>query len=165
MELGAMMTNGVAFAVVGLGYLLLAMVTTSPRIWGYHDYPEVVRQKVPAQTRRERAAAAVIGLPWLAFVLGFPVYSTYAMKSSFGGEIPFLTAFLNPFVMLQLMNLGDVLILDWLIVNRITPRFVIIPGSSAADYKDMSHHYRAHVWASGALVPVCLVIAAVVSYT
>lgn len=165
MALEVMVTNGLVFALAANGCLLAMMLTTSPRIWGYNDYPEVVREKVPAQTKRERAVAAVIALPWLAFVLGFPVYSTYAMRSSLGGEIPFLVAFLNPLVMLQLANLGDVLILDWLIVSRITPRFVIIPGSTAADYKDMSHHYKGHVWATGALTLVSLVIAAVVSYT
>ena len=165
MVLKQMIVHGTAFAIVGNGYLLLMMVTLSPRIWGYHDYPEAVRANVLPQTKREKVAGAIVGLPWILFILGFPVFSTYAMKSALGGEIPFLIAFLNPLVLLQLMNLGDVLVLDWLIVSRITPAFVIIPGSTAADYKDMSYHYKAHVWASGGMVVLSLVIGAVVSLT
>ncbi len=159
-----LIVHGLAFALVANAYLLLVMRTTSPRIWGYADYPEAVKRKVPAQTRRERIVAAAIALPWLALLLGYPVYSTYALKVSLGGQISFLLAFANPFAMLLLVSLVDVLVLDWLIVSRITPAWVIIPGSSAADYKDMSHHYRAQAWASAALIPVCLLIAVVVSY-
>lgn len=159
-----LVVHGLAFASVANAYLLAVMITTSPRIWGYHDFPEAVKRKVPPPTRTERAAAAAVALPWLAFVLGVPVYSTYALKSSLGGEISFLLAFANPFVMLQLASLVDMLILDWLIVSRITPRFVVIPGSSAADYKDMSHHYRSHARASVVLIAVCLLIAAVASF-
>jgi hypothetical protein len=85
------------------------------------------------------------------------------LRAALGGEIPFLVAFLNPLVLLQLFNLSEVLILDWLIVSRITPSFVIIPGSTADDYKNMSHHYRGHVRASAVMVLLSLIIGAVVS--
>jgi hypothetical protein len=152
-----------AFALVANVYLLLMMVTMSPRIWGYVDYPEAVRAKVSPQTKQEKVAGAIVGLPWILFVLSFPVFSTFALRTALGGEIPFLVAFLNPLVLLQLFNLSEVLILDWLIISRITPSFVIIPGSTAEDYKDMSHHYRAHARASAVMVLLSLVIGAVVS--
>ena len=160
-----MLVHGFGFALVANGYLLLIMIATSPRIWGYSDFPEVVRAKVPPQTKREKLVAATLGVPWALFILGFPVFSTFAMKSSLGGEIPFLYAFLNPLVLLQLLNLGDLVILDWLIISKITPGFVIIPGSTAADYKDMSHHFKGHVWATVAMALLSLVIGAVVSLT
>ena len=165
MVLRQMLVHGFGFALVANGYLFVMMIATSPRIWGYSDFPKVVRAKVPPQTKREKLAAAILGVPWILFILGFPVFSTYALKSSLGGEIPFVYAFLNPLVLLQLLNLGDLLILDWLIISKITPGFVIIPGSIAADYKDMSHHFKGHVWATGAMTLLSLVIGAVVSLT
>ncbi len=122
-----------------------------------------MRRKVPTQTKREKVAGGVVGLPWLLFVLGAPVLSTYSLKASLGAEIPFLIAFLNPLVLWQLFNLSEGLILDWLIVSRITPGFVIIPGSAAADYRDMSHHYRGHVRAGFAMVFLSLIVGAVVT--
>jgi hypothetical protein len=157
--------DGIWFALAANGYLLVVMLATSPRIWGYTDYPEAVRGKAPAQTRREKLTGAILGVPWFLFIFGYPVFSTYALKSSLGGEIPFLVAFLNPLVLLQLLNLGDVLILDWLIISKITPSFVIIPGTTAADYKDMSHHFRGHLRATIAMVALSLMIGAVVFFT
>ena len=155
---------GVFFAVVVTGYLFLLMISTSPRIWGYSDYPQAVKNKVPAQTKKEKLSGAIIGLPWIVFVLGFPVWSTYALKSKLGGEIPFLTAFLNLIVMFVLVTIGDLVILDWLVISKITPKFVIIPGSEAKDYKDFSHHYKAHAKAAVIIVFIALALAAVAAF-
>ena len=163
MVLRHMVVHGLGFALVANGYLALMMIATSPRIWGYTDYPEVVRAKVPPQTKREKLAGAILGVPWFLFLLGYPVFSTYALKSSLGGEIPLLIAFLNPLVLLQLANLGDVLILDWLIISKITPRFVVIPGSDVEDYKDFSHHYRGHLRVTIIMIMLCSAVAVVVS--
>ena len=52
--------------------------------------------------------------------------------------------------MFTVANMGDLFFLDWLIVSKITPKFVIIPGSEAEDYKDFSHHYKGHAKATSA---------------
>jgi len=65
------------------------MVSTSPRVWGYSDYSEAIKAKVPPQTWKEKRLALIIGLPWIIFAVGFPIYSTYMLKSKLGGEIPF----------------------------------------------------------------------------
>jgi hypothetical protein len=154
--------HGLAYALIVDGYLLLVMVSFSPRIWGYADYSEAVKRKVPPQTKREKGLAAIIGAPWLLFVFGFPVFSTYSLKAKLGGEIPFLTAFLNVLVLSMLATIGDLVFLDWLLISKVTPQFVIIPGSEAEDYKDFTHHYKAHARATVGIVLVCLVIAGIV---
>lgn len=164
MVMSHVLKHGLFFAAVGTGYIFLLMISTSPRIWGYSDYPQAVKNKVPAQTKKEKLSAAVVGLPWFIFVLGFPVWSTYALKSKLGGEIPFWTAFLNLIVMFLLFTIGDLVILDWLIISRITPTFVIIPGSEAADYKNFSHHYRAHAKAAVIIVFIVLALAGVAAF-
>jgi hypothetical protein len=140
------------------------MVSTSPRVWGYSDYSESIKAKVPPQTKQEKRLAILIAVPWLLFSAGFPIYSTFVLKSKFGGEIPFWLAFLNVFVLVFLVVLGDLVILDWLIVSKFTPEFVIIPGTEEADYKDFSHHYKAHGRAALPLVLVCIVLAGIVWY-
>ena len=140
------------------------MITMSPRVWGYRDYPEIVKQKVPPQTKKEKALAAIVGLPWFIFVLGFPIVSTYMLKSNLGGEISFFKAFLNIYVLFSFATIGDLVILDWLIISKITPRFVIIPGTEVRDYKDFSHHYKGHAKAAILFIPLSLIIAAIVLY-
>jgi len=145
-------------------YLFLMMVTLSPRIWGYQDYPERVKKKVPPQTKKEKTLAALLGIPWFIFVMVFPVVSTFLLKAKLGEEIPFIQAFLNPFFLFLLATFGDLVILDWLIVSKLTPRFVIIPGSEAEDYKDFSHHYKGHAKSAVIMIAASLLIAAAVTF-
>jgi hypothetical protein len=159
-----LITHGLFYAFIFNGYLLIVMLLTSPRIWGYSDYPEAIKSKVPHQTQREKLLAAVIGLPWFIFILGFPIFSTYVLKSKLGGEIPFLIAFLNIFILILFATVGDLIILDWLIVSKITPKFVIIPGSEKADYKNFSHHYKAHAKSLVGLILVSLILAGIIWY-
>ncbi len=156
-------THGLFYGAVLTGYLFLFMIIFSPRVWGYQDYPDVVKKKVPAQTRKEKRLGAIVGGPWLVFVMAFPVYSTFALKAKLGGEISFLTAFLNVVVMLLAATLGDMVLIDWLLISRITPPFVIIPGSVKEDYQDFSHHFKGHAKASIPLALLGLVIAALAS--
>ena len=164
MLLTHLVTHSLFYAIIFNGYLLLMMVSTSPRVWGYSDYSDAIKAKIPPQTKKEKRLALIIGLPWIIFTFGFPIYSTIVLKSKLGGEIPFWTAFLNVFVLVCLAVLGDLVILDWLIVSKITPKFVIIPGTEEADYKDFSHHYRAHVRAVVPLVLLCIVLAGLFWY-
>ena len=152
------------FALVVDGYLFVMMVTTSPRVWGYADYSEAIKAKVPPQTAEEKRLAMIIGVPWMIFTLGYPLFSTYVLKHKLGGEIPFWTSFFNVFALVTLATLGDLVILDWLIVSKITPGFVIIPGTDRSDYRDFSHHYRAHARAAIALVLLCALFACIVWY-
>jgi hypothetical protein len=158
------MTHGLFYGIIVTGYLLLIMIGFSPRVWGYQDYPEVVKRKVPAQTKKEKITALIIGLPWFVFVASFPVYSTLALKSKLGGEISFFTALLNVLLMFLLATLGDLALLDWLLISRITPKFVIIPGSIKEDYKDFSDHFRGHAKAAILLIIVGLISAGFISW-
>jgi hypothetical protein len=154
------LTHGLFYGAVTTGYLFLFMITISPRVWGYADYPAAVKNKVPPQTRREKTLGAIIGLPWIVFVIGFPIYSTFALKAELGGDISFPRAFLNLMALIVCATLGDLVLLDWLIISKITPKFVIIPGSDKGDYKDFSHHFLGHAKAAVPMTFFALILAA-----
>lgn len=159
-----LITHGLFYALVVNLYLFILMISTSPRIWGYSDYPQVIKEKVPPQTGREKLVATLVGVPWFIFTFGFPLYSTYALKAELGGEINFWFAFLNMFTLTALATLGDLVLLDWLIISKITPKFVIIPGSQVADYKDFSHHFKGHARASLVILGLCVLVALFASF-
>ena len=163
MILKHLLTHGIFYSIIVTGSLFLMMVTMSPRVWGYSDYSKEIKNKVLAQTKREKRQAMLVALPWIVFVLGFPIYSTIGLKSKLSNEIPIYIAFFNLFVMYLLVTLGDLVILDWLIISKITPQFVIIPGTVKEDYKDFSHHYKGHVKATVVLIPILLLAAVVIS--
>ena len=155
--------DSLVFAGITNLSLFLMMITFSPRVWGYSDYPDVVKDKVAPPTRKEKWTAGLVGLPWIAFVFAYPFVASYRMKAGLGGDFTYAIAFLHFFAMFQLASLVDLVVLDWLIVSRITPSFVIIPGSVEADYKDFSHHYRGHARAFLAITLLALAFAAVVT--
>lgn len=165
MVLGHMMIHALAYTVVVNASIFLVMVSTSPRVWGYVDYPQAVRDKVPPQTAKEKVIAGIVSIPVFLFILGFPVISTYQLKADLGAQIPFLLAFLNPLILLEVCCVVEAVVLDWILVSKITPAFVVIPGSDVGDYKDMSHHFRGHVKGGMIMVPISLIIAAVVHLT
>jgi hypothetical protein len=156
--------HGLIYGSVITGYLFIFMILVSPRVWGYADYPQRVKDKVPPQTRREKILASLIGIPWFLILLGFPIWSTLQLKHKLGGIILFWIAFLNVFSMFFWGTFGDLVLLDWLLISRITPRFVIIPGSKKEDYRDFSHHFRGHLKASVVMVFMCLIVAAALSF-
>lgn len=164
MILSHLLTHGLLYSVIVTGYLLVLMITTSPRVWGYNDYPQAIKDKVPPQTKSERNLAAILSIPWFIFTLGFPIYSTLVLKAKLSDDISLWIAFLNLFVLFLFATIGDLVILDWLIVSKITPQFVIIPGSEKEDYKDFSHHFRGHARASMLIIPVFLVVAGLISF-
>jgi len=156
--------HGLIYGSLTTGYLFVFMILVSPRVWGYTDYPQRVKDKVPPQTKREKTLASLMGVPWFLFLLGFPIWSTLQLKYKLGGEIPFWIAFLNIFVMFFWSTIGDLVLLDWLLISTITPRFVIIPGSQKEDYRDFSHHFRGHFKASIIMIILCLIMAATLSH-
>ncbi len=159
-----LLTHGLFYAVIVTGYLFIMMISTSPRVWGYNDYPQSIKDKVSPQTKSERRLAMLVALPWFIFAFGFPIYSTLILKAKLSNNISMWIAFLNLSVLFLFATVGDLLILDWLIVSRITPKFVIIPGTQKEDYRDFSHHFKGHAKALIAIVPIFLILAGIISY-
>lgn len=159
-----LLTHGLFYAIVVTSYLFVMMVTTSPRVWGYNDYSQAIKDKVPPQTKSEKKLAMLMALPWFIFTLGFPIYSTLVLKAKLSGDISMGVAFLNLSVLFLFATVGDLLILDWLIVSKVTPKFVIIPGTLKEDYKDFSHHFKGHAKALIVIIPIFLVLAGIISY-
>jgi hypothetical protein len=163
MQLDYSLQQGLIYGSVLTGYIFLLMITLSPRIWGYTDYPETVKRKVPPQTRRERTIAGIVSVPFFLFTFAYPAYSVLALKDRLGGVMTFSDAFVHLLMMVIFITLGDLVILDWFIISKVTPRFIVIPGSEVEDYKDFSHHYRGHLRATIIMFVLCATVAVIVS--
>jgi hypothetical protein len=142
--IGLIIKHGLIYGGAATGYLFLLILTLSPRVWGYADYPQAVKDKVPPQTKREKLTALIVGIPWFLFVFVYPVASTSMIKSALGGEISLPTAILCPVACFTLFTFGDLVLVDWLYISKLTPKRVMIRGTVAEDYKDFSEHYRGH---------------------
>ena len=90
------------------------------------------------------------------------------LKTSYGGNLPLLDAFLNAFGVLMFGNLADLLILDWLIVGTLTPSWVILPGTE--NMRDTAYkrfrwsHAKGHIPGTIFLAILSLLTAALVVF-
>ncbi|NHJ14911.1 MAG: hypothetical protein EAX95_14615 [Candidatus Thorarchaeota archaeon] len=160
------LVHGSITALLLLAYLLPIMRFTSPRIWGFSDYPKEVTARVPPQTNQERRVAKVFFVPFIALMIGVPLISTLMLKASYSAPMPLLDAFLNAFGVLMFGNLADLFVLDLLIVGTITPSWVIIPGTE--DMKDTAYkdfrkmHAKGHIYGTVFLAILSFIVAALV---
>jgi hypothetical protein len=85
------------------------------------------------------------------------------LRSSSGGHISFLTAYVHLFVMFWLFNLADLLILDWPLV-AIRPSFIVLPGTEGlAGYKNYGFHFRGFLIGTVLILVTSVPIAGVVA--
>jgi hypothetical protein len=72
-----------------------------------------------------------MALPFMLLMLGIPFWSTYQLRIANGGTLDFLTAYLNTFLVLNIFNLFDAVVIDYLILSVMKPKFAFIPGTEA----------------------------------
>ena len=127
-----------------LGVLVMGSLYYNPEIW-LQDYPPDVRaQYGPARRPGTRRQQWLVAGPMLALVLGWPVRSTRRRQVANGGRLSFPAAFLHAAGILGLFNLFDAVVLDYLILTRMQPRFAILPGTEGmAGYQDLGLQARA----------------------
>jgi len=125
--------------------LIFGSLRANPRIW-LNDFPPDIRKAVPPKTDAEKRLSLFWGLPFLAILLGGPLVSNALLEHQRGGSATFGALFLNGFGVALFFNVVDLVIVDWLVLCFLTPRFLVIPGTEGmAGYKDYSHHFRGFV--------------------
>lgn len=140
-----------------LGILVIGSLMYNPRLW-LQDYPKHIRDKVPALSGREKAEQRLLMIPFLLLVFGLPFLAVMAVKAASGGELSFSMAYLTAMGILQLFNLFDALVLDYLILTVMKPRFMIVPGTTRADYALEDLGLQARNFAKGVVICALLSI-------
>jgi len=110
---------------LAIGVLILASLMTNPRIW-LNDYPESIRRLAAPLTPAEKRQQRLFMVPFLLAFLAVPLLSTVAFLR-ISGDAPFLSAYAHAFLVLNIANLFDAVIIDWLFLYVMKPRFAIIP--------------------------------------
>lgn len=93
--------------------------------------------------KRQRLAVAI---PLLVLMLGLPLYSSLRLRWRNGGSLAFASAFVNAYGVFALANLFDLVAIDYLLIVRLRPDFVLLPGTAGmAEYGDVGFHLRGFV--------------------
>ena len=140
MDLKIILLHGAIYSLC-LSVALLLMALANPRLM-LQDYPKSIQRSVPPKTKREKLGTFTWGLPYTLTMLFYPfllgLYYAQLYNLGFGQVITFVWG------VTLLFNVFDLIVIDWLIVCAITPKFVIIPGTEGnAGYKDYWFHFVA----------------------
>ncbi len=112
-----------------LGVMIMGSLVYNPRLW-LQDYPKAVQAKVPPLNQQEKRLQRLMIIPFLLLMLGLPYLSVTLVKAANGGVISFPVAYLTASGVLQVFNLFDAVVLDYLILTLMKPNFAIIPGTT-----------------------------------
>jgi hypothetical protein len=116
-----------------ISIFLYGSLAYNPRMW-LHRMPPEVTAKVSEKTPQERKLFILFALPFLLWLFGYPILYVLQQDASLSTNFLMLLAFFAGFA------LWDTLVLDLLIFCKMTPRFVIIKGTSREDYSNMKYH-------------------------
>jgi hypothetical protein len=156
----ALVYGGVLSLVLSI--LLIALLWFNAEIM-LGDYPPDIRAMhgpMSGRSKRQKPIAAIlVGAPALAVV----ALSFSAVRAHDGGGISFQTAFVHLFLMFQVFNVIDLLLLDFSLVAFV-PRFFVLPGTEgAAGYKSYWFHCRGFLIGIVLILVVSLVMAAAIA--
>ena len=146
--------DGTLFSLL-IGTLVMASLWYNPRLW-LQDYPEVVKAKVPPMTQQEKLQQRFIAIPFLLMMLGVPFVSVLMVKAANGGTLAFPYAYLTAAGILQLFNLFDAVVLDYLILTVMQPDFAIIPGTTCEESLVVSFGFQLRNFLKGVVITALL---------
>ena len=154
--------DGALLSVVASTYLLV-LLRFKPRMFLRH-FPKAIREIVPPRSEKERRLSIMLGVPLGLLFIASIFASALRWRASAQGSLSFWELFAHVFGLFFIFNLVDLLILDWLIVCRFTPRWLIIPGTEQIVMpKEYLYHFKGFLMGTVVSVIGGLAIAALLN--
>jgi hypothetical protein len=144
-----------------LGALLVALIMGSlaynAEIW-LGDYPPAIRERFGPMGAAAERQGRVVAVPLLALLLGGPALSTWRLRRARGTLAP-ASAFVHAYALLIILNLVDLLVIDYALLVWLRPSFAVLPGTEGmAAYRDLGYHLATFFTGLGfALVPAAAI--------
>lgn len=126
--------------------VLIAVVAYfKPRLFANkEDLPGDILAAIPPKTAAEKWQASLLGIPIFTILIGGMLVSTYTFYLQ--SEAGFIPLFLHALIIILMISVSDLVRMDWLVLNTITPKWAVFPGTEGfAGYKDYGFHGRAHL--------------------
>jgi len=143
--------------------LILVVVWVNPEIM-LNDYPPDIQARYGPMSERSKRQRIPVAILVIAVMIGIVAWSFPDVGKNPEGGLSFFPVFLHLLVMFQAFNLLDWLVLDWLIVVTLRPRFMILPGTEGlAGYGDYGFHFKGFLIGTVITLFTSLLVAVVVA--
>ena len=147
MSVTRILTDGL-IAVVPFSVVVWTSFLAWPRLW-LHALPADIQALAPPKTTPERRMTAVMGALVLLCFFGVPIALTWRVDQAQPGGLSFMGSVTHLYGVWMVVNLWDLVAIDWPYAWFVNPARPPIPGTEgAAGYKDYGFHARAFVKAS-----------------
>ncbi|MBK8033785.1 MAG: hypothetical protein IPK17_30660 [Chloroflexi bacterium] len=145
--------------------LVVGSLAYNARLW-MHDYPPVIRDLQAPLTAGEKRLQTGLAAVLLVLIVGGLFLSGQALESVSGGSISFVAVFVHLYIIFNVVNLWDAVVLDWFMILVLKPAFVFLPGSEA--HMDAYTNWPMHITnyfkgvVIGAVISAVLALAVVI---
>lgn len=129
-----------------------------PRLW-LQDFPKDIQALIPPKTPEEKRLTSLIAIPWFMIFFGSFVFTSTRFRTEHG----FLWMLIHTYLVWQIVNLFDLVVIDWVGMNFINPDKPPFPGTERAKgYRDYKFHFIGFLKGSVIGLVISLVVCAVV---
>ena len=144
-----------------LSAFIVVTLLVRPMIW-LNDAPPEIRAAAgpigPADLRLQRWG----GVAFIGLLIVVPFVALAGLRGPAGGSLTFGQAALSAFVVLMTFNTVDLLLLDWLLVERLLPRRIAVPGAPGMPFtRGDAHHFRGFLIGTGLSLVAAVVMGGV----
>lgn len=135
------LTEGVIWSVLWIIYVYV-IVKCFP--WQMlHDYPEDIQKAatIGEPTDKQNMNSKVFSV--IGSLIIFAALIIFGLMKFGGEQSSFFSVFAFIFIIAMIWNVVDLIIMDWLIICTITPKWVVIEGTDGCrGYKDYMYHFK-----------------------
>lgn len=136
----------------------------NPRLFLRH-YPKEIREAAAPLNNAERKISKLVGLPFLALLIGVPIWSTLTFASAHPAA-SFADQLAHGFGVSMVFNVVDLLVLDLLWLGAWRPKWAMIPNTEHITFRfNTADHVRGFVVGTVVTLFVGLIAATVATFT
>lgn len=150
---------GAILSIVMVGFILLTLYI-DPMMW-LDDAPEDLKQAVGPMSPATHRRRTLLAIPLFAFIIGLLAHSLVRLAQLSGGALTFGEVWLSTFLIVQIFNVVDLVLVDWLLLCKLQPSFAMPAGAAGLPgTRDYGFHFRGFLKGLVGSAIVCLPIAA-----
>jgi hypothetical protein len=144
-----------------LSILIVVTLLFRPMIW-INDAPSELRTAAGPISAADRRFQRLAGALLLTLLAVFPVIAVVTLPG--GGSPTFAEAALSAFIVLMTFNTVDLVLLDWLFVERLAAGRISFPNAPGMNFTmGDAHHFRGFLIGTGLSLAAAIVIATIVT--
>ncbi len=158
-----LLRDGAILAVLA-SLWVMGSLRYNPRLFLRH-YPKEIREAAAPLTEAERKTGKLVGIPFLALLIGVPIWSTLTFASAHPAT-SFVDQAAHGFGVSLVFNVVDFLVLDLLWLGALRPKWAMIPNTEHVNFRfNTGDHVRGFVVGTVVAGVVGLIAATVASVT